>query len=68
MDEERRDSSTLLTEDAAARSLGLSASALRAWRQQGRGPRFLRINRTVRYRDADLRAFLEATIVEPHHL
>ena len=65
MAEHAREIAHLLTEDQAAQLLGLSGSALRAWRQRGRGPRYLRINRTVRYREADVRAFLDASVVDP---
>jgi hypothetical protein len=43
----------LLTEKAAARILAVSLAGLRRWRREGRGPRFTRLERCVRY---DLRA------------
>jgi predicted DNA-binding transcriptional regulator AlpA len=36
-----------LTEREVAELLGLSVATLRAWRHRGRGPRFLRLGRSV---------------------
>lgn len=38
-----------MTEQEAAVFLGVVPKTLQAWRQQGRGPRFLKIGRAVRY-------------------
>ena len=46
----------LVTEREAARLLAVSTAALRRWRHEGRGPRFVRCERCVRY---DLRAIEE---------
>jgi hypothetical protein len=43
----------LLSEKQAARVLAVSVAALRRWRREGRGPRFTRLERCVRY---DMRA------------
>jgi hypothetical protein len=43
----------MLGERQAARMLAVSVAALRRWRREGRGPRFTRIERCVRY---DVRA------------
>lgn len=43
----------LITEIQAAKILAVSVAALRRWRREGRGPRFTRCERCVRY---DLRA------------
>jgi len=37
-----------LTERELAELLGLSVATLRAWRHRGKGPRFLRLGRSVR--------------------
>lgn len=56
---------TVMNEKDAANYLGLTARALQAWRYQGRGPKFVRVSaRCVRYRVADLDAWLEARIVQ----
>ena len=49
--------STLKVREAAIR-LGLSASTLNKWRTQGRGPRFVKLGRSVCYRMADLDAWM----------
>lgn len=43
----------------AAVELGLSASTLNKWRTQGRGPKFVKLGRSVCYRPADLEAWLD---------
>lgn len=49
-----------LTTPEAAKFLNLQPSTLEQWRWiGGRGPRFVKIGRSVRYRLADLEAFLE---------
>ena len=47
-----------LTEAEAAVRLGLKVPTLRAWRNQGRGPAYVRLGRAVRYLAADLGEFL----------
>ena len=53
-----------LTEAQVAEHLGLSVATLRAWRHRGRGPRFLRFGRAVRYLPADLDEFIRASAVD----
>ena len=53
-------SDRLLTETQAADFLSVTIRALQAWRQRGGGPRFAKIGRLVRYRMADLTAWLDA--------
>ena len=55
---------TALTERQVAEQLGLSVSTLRAWRHRGKGPRFLRLGRSVRYLPADLDEFVRASAVD----
>jgi excisionase family DNA binding protein len=57
-------SGNALTETQAADHLGLSIATLRAWRHRGRGPRFVRFGRAVRYLRADLDAFIRACAVD----
>ena len=47
-----------LTEAEAAQRLAVSASTLRNWRHQRKGPAFQRFGRAVRYLEADLDAFM----------
>ena len=50
--------SPLLDTRQAALYLALSETTLISWRSLGRGPRFVRVGRAVRYRQADLDAFI----------
>ena len=56
--------SQALTEHEVARRLGLSVATLRAWRLKGKGPRFVRFGRAVRYLAADVERFVEASVVD----
>lgn len=56
----------IMTEHEAAQHLALSVHTLRAWRAQRRGPAFVRIGRrAIRYRMADLDAYLQQGTVSP---
>jgi hypothetical protein len=57
----------LLNEKQTSRVLGCSVAALRKWRLFGNGPVFVKIGRLVRYREADLDAFITAHRVEVGH-
>jgi excisionase family DNA binding protein len=59
------ESDLLLTEVQAAELLNLSVRTLQAWRSQGRGPRFVRAGRAVRYRLADLIKWINEQTVSP---
>lgn len=54
------DTEQLLTETEAAELLSLSVRTLQAWRYSGSGPRYCRLGRPIRYRRADLLAWIEA--------
>ncbi|PQM45712.1 hypothetical protein C1Y40_04156 [Mycobacterium talmoniae] len=43
-----------------AEFLGISPVTLAQWRQQGRGPRWARVGRWIRYDWADVRAWVQA--------
>lgn len=53
-------SSRVLTEVEAAKYLNISPRTLQKWRQVGGGPTYRALGRLVRYRHADLDAFLAA--------
>ncbi len=53
-----------LTERQVAHQLGLSVATLRAWRLRGRGPRFVRFGRAVRYLADDVEQFVRVSRVE----
>ena len=48
----------------AAEYLGLQKSTLDAWRCRGGGPRFVKLGSAVRYRQADLDAWIESRVRE----
>ncbi len=49
----------LLTEHEAANTLQCTRAALRRWRRERRGPRFVKLGRLIRYRQSDLEAFVD---------
>ncbi len=55
---------TLLTTQQAAWLLRVSHKTLQRMRVEGRGPKFVKIGRCVRYRQADLLAWISANT---HH-
>ena len=48
----------LLTEQEVAKQLRVSLAALRRWRLEGRGPRFIKVSALVRYRSEELEQWL----------
>ncbi|MBJ6725408.1 helix-turn-helix transcriptional regulator [Geomesophilobacter sediminis] len=48
----------LLKQKAVEEITGLSASTLEQWRLQGKGPKFVKLGRSVRYPAADLNEFI----------
>lgn len=55
--------SKVLTEQEAAPQVGLAVSTLQKLRVNGGGPRFLKLGRSVRYREDDLTEWLTARVV-----
>lgn len=53
-------SEDLIDEATLAMRLGISRSTLQSWRYAGRGPRFIKLGRMIRYRNADVDAYLRA--------
>jgi predicted DNA-binding transcriptional regulator AlpA len=54
-----------LREREAAGRLGLTPNTLSKWRMHKTGPRFVRFNRTIRYYESDINAWLQEHVVEP---
>jgi hypothetical protein len=54
------DRDILLSREETAGYLKVSTQTLELWQRNGEGPRVVRVGRGVRYRLADLRAFVEA--------
>ncbi len=49
----------LLSTVALARLVGVTADTVKHWRLLGRGPKFLRLGRTIRYTPQDVASWLE---------
>ena len=62
--DQRRGTARALTEREVGELLGLSVATLRAWRHRGKGPRFLRLGRSVRYLPSDVDDFVRASAVD----
>lgn len=59
-----------MTERDVATALGVSPAALRKWRGEGRGPKWVKLGRLVRYRLTDLETWLAMNLVnqqDEHH-
>ena len=52
--------SELVDEARLAAQLAVSRATLQSWRYGGKGPRYLKIGRLIRYRTADIDAYLRA--------
>ena len=55
----------LVSRRQVAETLGVSEPALCMMAKRGKGPRFLRLGRTIRYRRDDVVAWLAARTVDP---
>jgi len=51
-----------LKTEAAAAFLQVKPATLEQWRWSGKGPKFIKMNRAVRYRKEDLDAFIVARV------
>lgn len=49
---------TLLTEQELAKQLSVSLASVRRWRINGRGPLFVKVGASVRYRPEEVEAWL----------
>lgn len=50
----------LITEAKAAEILGVTPSALRTMRKEGRGPGYFKVEKSIRYAEDEVEAFLQA--------
>lgn len=57
------DNDQVLDERQVAKTLHLSVATLRAWRRRGMGPRYLKLNRAVRYLGSDVEVFIASRAV-----
>ena len=53
---------SILDTTEAARYTGLKKATLDQWRSRGEGPKFVKLGRAVRYRRADLDAWIESRV------
>ncbi|MEA1945993.1 MAG: helix-turn-helix domain-containing protein [Thermodesulfobacteriota bacterium] len=54
-----------LNDVEAAKFLGVATQTLRNWRHQRKGPPYLKISRSVRYRLDDLENFMNSKRIDP---
>ena len=50
---------SLLTENEVSACLKVSLACLRPWRLVGDGPQYVKVNNLVRYREADIKTWVE---------
>lgn len=55
----------LVAPEEVAAYLGISPDTMKDYRQQGRGPRYTRVGKLVRYRMADVEEWLARHSVDP---
>jgi predicted DNA-binding transcriptional regulator AlpA len=55
----------LIPEQEIAAAIGVKPQTLSAWRNQGEGPRFVKVGKLVRYRTSDINRWLATRLVEP---
>lgn len=55
-----KESQKIMDEDAAAEYLSVSSGTLRIWRSKGRGPKYRKIGRMIRYDKSDLDVWLNS--------
>lgn len=49
----------LLKQEDVKEILGLADSTLEQWRLRGKGPKFVRVGRAVRYRESDIHTYIK---------
>jgi Helix-turn-helix domain len=59
------DPNTLLTTNESAPVVGAEPITLKKWRVRGRGPAYIKLGGKIRYKLADLLAFIEKGRVDP---
>lgn len=55
----------MINEKEAAERLCVTVNTVRTWRSNGKGPRYYKVGKAVRYRPEDLDAWLEICAVAP---
>jgi hypothetical protein len=59
------DPNELVPSDETAKLLNVKPQTMVTWRHEGKGPRYLKIGRSVFYRRSDIRAYLGALLTDP---
>ncbi len=59
---QRNSENVFMTEDETSSFLKMSKRTLQAWRVQGRGPKFIKVGRSIRYRLGDLERFMAENV------
>ena len=54
-----------LDEKEAAKILGLAVQTLRNWRHLRKGPKYVKLGRSIRYRYEDLEEFIQKKKIDP---
>ncbi|SDU70597.1 helix-turn-helix transcriptional regulator [Gordonia westfalica] len=54
----------LLTAKTAAQRLSVGVQTLAKWRSEKKGPRYVLLGRSIRYRTSDIDEFIERSITE----
>ena len=54
----------MLTEKQVATMLSITQQTLRNWRQQNKGPKYVKVGGSIRYRYTDVELYLEKNAVE----
>jgi len=54
----------MLTEKQVAAMLNINPATLNNWRQQGKGPKYVKVGGSIRYRYTDVELYLEKNAVE----
>jgi len=62
-----RNQAITATEKQVSELFGWAVSTLRNWRCLGKGPPYLKVGRSVRYRLEDVEAYLDSHRVEPRN-
>ncbi len=58
-------SEKLIDTNELSEMLGVTVNALQIWRHQGRGPKYIKLSRrAVRYREQDILAWMDNSIIE----
>jgi len=54
-----------LNEKQTAKVLGIAVQTLRNWRHQRKGPKYIKMGRSVRYQQDDLQEYIDRKRIDP---